>query len=245
MLGCLGLLSGLVAMSPGAAIAQTDSPPASVQRAIGILDEMIRVLDRMLAPRLPPPSGGEWVALFDGRSMGQWKRTEYSGGGDVRIDANLGGAPAIVVEPGATLSGIHYAGPVPTSDYEVALEFMKIEGHDFACGLTFPVGDSHATLVLGGWGGGTVGISSIDGMDASENETTTWIAFPEGKWFGVRMRVTARRLQAWLDDRQIVDVGIEGRRISLRHGEISRSTPLGLATYQTRAAYRNIRLRKL
>ena len=27
-------------------------------------------------------------------------------------------------------------------------------------------------LIVGGWGGTVVGLSSIDGMDASENETT-------------------------------------------------------------------------
>jgi hypothetical protein len=215
------------------------------ERALRILDEIIRVLDRMLAGPPRSASDGEgWISLFDGRTLGSWKRTEFSGGGDVRVDTNFRGAPAIVVVPGASLSGITFTGQIPTTDYEIAVEFMKIEGSDFACGLTFPVRDSHATLVLGGWGGSTVGISSIDGLDASENETTTWISFPEGTWFRVRLKVTAKRLQAWLDDRQIVDVDIENRRISLRHGEISRSRPLGIATYQTRAAFRSIRLRR-
>ena len=188
--------------------------PGHGEKAIRILDEMIRVLDRILSRRSSAalqPSAVEWTSLFDGRSLGKWVRTEFAGGGEVRVEADFQGAPAIVIEPGATLSGITYTGAPPKEPYEVSLDFMKVEGSDFACGLTFPVGDSHATLVLGGWGGGTVGISSIDGMDASENETTTWIEFTPGRWYAVRMRVTATRLEAWLDDKQIVNVDIAGR----------------------------------
>ncbi len=213
------------------------------QRACRILDEIIRVIDGITARQAKRGPDTE-RSLFDGRTLGMWKRTEYSGGGDVSVDPTFGGAgPAIVVEPGATLSGVHWTGDVPKGDYEVSLEFMKIEGSDFACGLTFPVAGSHATLVLGGWGGGVVGVSCIDGHDASENETTTYLSFTAGRWYGVRLRVTASRIGAWLDGKQIVDANIAGRAISLRHGEISRSTPLGLATYQTSAAFRAIRLR--
>ncbi|MBM3494525.1 MAG: DUF1080 domain-containing protein [Armatimonadetes bacterium] len=218
------------------------------EKARRILDEMIRVIDGIFAKQQAARKAPDttWTNLWDGRTLGQWRRTEFAGGGEVRIDPTFrNGPPAIVVAAGATLSGFNWTGEAPTAGYEIALDFMKIEGGDFACGLTFPVADAHATLVLGGWGGGTVGISSIDGMDASENETATWIAFPENRWFSVRMRVTPGRLQAWLDDKQIVDQDITGRRISLRHGEISRSTPLGVSTFQTSAAFRNIRLRRL
>ena len=33
------------------------------------------------------------------------------------------------------------------------------------------------TLVLGGWGGSLCGLSSLDYMDASENQTTTFVSF--------------------------------------------------------------------
>jgi len=234
---CLFLALSLI---PGRALADT---PAD--RGVRILEEMIRVIDRLLArtARADRPNGVPETVLFDGHTLGHWKRTEYAGGGDVRIEPDLDhDGPAIVVEAGATLSGIHWTGPVPRIDYEVSLEFMKIEGSDFACAVTVPVGDSYATLVLGGWGGGVVGISSIDGHDASENETTTYRSFAEGRWYRVRLQVTADRIRAWLDGKSVVDVDIRGRTISLRHGEISRSAPLGLASFQTRAAYRGIRL---
>lgn len=202
------------------------------------------------APAKPAPAAAaaspSWKSLFDGAALGGWKRTEFGGGGLVRVEKRFrGGPPAIVVESGAMLSGITWTRDTPKTDYEISLEMMKIEGMDFPCGLTFPVGASHASLILGGWGGGVVGISSVDGQDASENETTQRFAFPKEKWFRVRLAVTAKKIEAWLDDRKVVDLETTNRRISLRHGEISMSIPLGLATFQTSAAYRNIRIRPL
>ena len=90
-----------------------------------------------------------------------------------------------------------------------------------------------------------VGISSIDGLDASENETTMTQQFPKDRWFAIRMRVTPEKLEAWLDEKKVVDESISGKKIGLRFGEISKSVPIGLATYRTTAAYRGIKLRLL
>lgn len=197
----------------------------------------------------PAPGAAEqdgWKALFDGKSLAGWKRTGFTNGGEVRVEkAFRGGPAAIVVEAGETLSGFHWTGEAPRTHYEIALEAMKLQGTDFMCGLTFPVGEAHATLILGGWGGGVVGISNIDGASASENATTKVMAFDRNRWYGVRVRVTPQKIQAWLDEKPIVDTEITGKRISLRHGEIGLSAPIGISTFQTRAAYRGIRLRKL
>ena len=185
-----------------------------------------------------------WKPLWDGKSLDGWKRTAFAGGGEVRVDKSFGGgAPAIVVEAGDTLSGFNWTRDAPKTNYEIALEALKIEGNDFMCGLTFPVGDSHATLILGGWGGPVVGISSIDGSDASENPTTRYMTFAKGRWYRVRLRVTPARLEAWLDDDKIVDQDIKDRKISLRPGSIDLSTPIGISTFRTSAAYRGIKLR--
>lgn len=197
-------------------------------------------------PEAPKPKPEpDWKPLFDGKSLAGWVRTPYTGAGEVRVDPAFRGAPAIVVQAGQTLSGFHRAGDVPTTRYEIALEVLKIEGEDFMCALTFPVERSHATLVLGGWGGPIVGISSIDGADASQNATTRYLDFVKDRWYRVRLRVTPDRLEAWLDDEKVVDQDIRGREIGLRPGSIHLSRPLGIATYQTSAAYRSIRLRTL
>jgi hypothetical protein len=129
-------------------------------------------------------------------------------------------------------------------NYEVAFEAQRVEGNDFFVGFTFPVEKSHASLILGGWAGSVCGISSIDHMDASENSTSSFHQFKSGQWYKVRMRVLKDRLEAWLDDEQIVDADIAGKKISVRV-EVDASKPFGFCSYRTKAALRNIRLREL
>lgn len=187
-----------------------------------------------------------WKPLFDGESLAGWKRTEFAGGGEVRVEKSFRGGPAaIVVDAGEHLSGFNWTKDAPKTNYEIYLEALKIQGNDFMCGLTFPVGDSHASLILGGWGGAVTGISNIDNSDASENQTTRQLDFFKDRWYKVRLRVTPEKLEAWVDDKQIVDQEIKGRKVSLRPGSISLSTPIGICTYQTSAAYRAIKLRTL
>ena len=88
---------------------------------------------------------------------------------------------------------------------------MRMQGNDFFASLTFPVGDSFATWVTGGWGGDIVGISSIDGWDASDNETRSYFNFENGRWYALRLQVTDDTIKAWIDDQPIVNVDIAGR----------------------------------
>src|ERR1044071_685499 len=118
-------------------------------------------------------------------------------------------------------------------------------GNDFFASLTFPVGDSLATWVLGGWGGDIVGISSIDGWDASDNETRSYFNFEDGRWYALRLKVTAARIEAWIGDQQIVNVLIEGRSVELRYGEIKLSAPFGFASYATTGGLRKIEYRMI
>jgi hypothetical protein len=204
--------------------------------------------DKPEAPKSTPKAAAtaaDWTPLFDGKSLTGWKISDFAAAGGVSFEPKVDGGPAIVVDQGEVLSGVTYTNPVPLVNYEIALEGMKLGGSDFFCGLTFPVKDSHATLVLGGWGGGVVGISSIDGSDASENETTKYLKFDKNVWYRVRVRVTTDKLEAWLDDEKIADVELAGKKIALRPGEIESAIPLSLSTYQTRAAYRNVKLKKL
>jgi hypothetical protein len=122
---------------------------------------------------------------------------------------------------------------------------MRVEGSDFFCALTFPVGKSACSLIVGGWGGTLVGLSSVDNMDASENDTSTGMQFEPNRWYRIRVRVTDEKIEAWIDQEKMVDLETKDRTISLRFGDIDHSLPLGIASYQTRAAVRDIRLRRL
>ena len=115
---------------------------------------------------------------------------------------------------------------------------------DFFAAATFPVGKTHVTLVNGGWGGSVTGISSIDGSDASENETGKYYEYKNDKWYKFRVRVTEVRIQTWTDDKPVIDVGIKGRRLGTRI-ETDSSKPLGFAAWETSGAVRKIEMRKL
>jgi hypothetical protein len=193
------------------------------------------------AAKPPAPFEGEgWEAMFDGHSLTGWRETPFAGRGDVHCQDGV-----IVLTMGDPFTGINWTNDFPKMNYEVALDAMRVMGSDFFCGLTVPVGDSFCSLIVGGWGGSLVGISSLDGMDASENETTKFVTFETGHWYRIRMRVTARRLQAWIDNEKLVDVDTSEKRISLRPGDIELSKPFGLAAWQTSGAYREIKFRKV
>ena len=194
--------------------------------------------DKAAGPGAAPPDG--WTEMFDGKTLANWKPTSFGGEGEVKVQDGQ-----IIVEPGVDLSGIHWTGSeLPKMNYEFTVEAMKIEGSDIFCGISFPVGDSQCSFVAGGWGGGIVGLSSIDGMNASENETTKVMAFPEKKWHAFRLRVTPGKIEGWINEEQVVNVEIRDRKISI-HPMMEPSKPLGLATYVTRSAFRNIRIRRL
>ena len=182
----------------------------------------------------------DWQPLFDGKTLKGWTPVDFAGHGEVEIVDG-----AVQVNMGAALSGIAYTNATPKVDYEVALQARKISGGDFFCGLTVPVGETHCTLIVGGWGGGVLGISSIDGQDASQNETMSTLYFETGKWFDIRFQIKADRLKVWVDNEELIDVDITDRKIEMRAGEIEIAKPFSLSTYVTTAQFKNIRLRKL
>lgn len=200
------------------------------------------------APAKTASTEGGWRSLFDGKTLAGWAPSTFEGEGAVKVVENFkDNRAAIVIEPGVTLSGITTTrgSAIPRMNYELALEAMRISGGDFFCGLTFPVNKSACTFICGGWGGTLTGISSIDHADASDNETTSGLVFEDNKWYRIRVRVTEEKLEAWIDNEQMVDFEHKGRRISMRPGDIEKSQPLGIATFMTKAAIRDIRVRKL
>ena len=129
-------------------------------------------------------------------------------------------------------------------NYEISFDAMRRDGSDFFCGLTFPVGSNSCSLIAGGWGGGTVGLSNIDSEDASSNETTSSMNFANNRWFHFRVRVEPAKIQAWIDEDRVVNLDTTERRIGLRL-EMEACVPLGLATWNTAAAWKNLQLKKL
>jgi hypothetical protein len=186
----------------------------------------------------PPSPAGE--PLFDGKTLTNWQPSKFYGQGAVTIENG-----DIILAAGKDLTGITWSGPaLPTTNYELTLQARRLEGRDFFAGVTFPVGNSFCSLILGGWGGSIVGLSSINGIDASENTTSQSIDFEQQKWYDIRIRVTPEKIDGWLDGKHIIEQAVKGNEISVRI-EVEPSQPLGIASWRTKAGIRQIRLRRL
>ena len=197
------------------------------------------LLAEIAAPGGTAAGDGGWRPMFDGGGLGRWKPTQFGGEGEVSVVDG-----AIEIGMGADLSGITWTGDFPRQNYELVLEAQRRDGGDFFCGLTFPVGDDPCSLIVGGWGGSVVGLSSIDGLDAARNGTTLYRAFDTGRWYSIRIRVTPERIECCLDEEGVIDQPLAGRTLSIRP-EVEPSLPLGIATYATTARVRDIRWRPL
>jgi hypothetical protein len=227
----LALLTGC-ASRPAKPSAQ--APPPAAHPAQNQISQ-----DAAAKPSLPFEGEG-WEPMFDGKTLAGWRETQFAGRGEVQCKNRM-----IVLNMGDPFTGIGWTNDFPKMNYEVALDAMRVSGSDFFCGLTVPVGDTFCSLIVGGWGGSLVGISSFDGMDASENETTKFANFEQGRWYRIRLRVTEKKIEGWIDQDKMVDVVTTGKRISLRPGDIELSKPFGLAAWQTTAAMREIKMRRV
>ncbi len=192
---------------------------------------------------LPNSSGaGEWKSLFDGKTLGKWKvvkEFDFEKHGKIHVvDGKL------IIEKGRPAAGIKWTGKFPKTDYEVTLEAMRVDGDDFFCGMTFPTAKGPLTLVVGGWGGSVTGLSSIDGEPAVENETAGYQKFKQNKWYRIRLRVTGPKIEAWIGKEKIVELETENRKFSI-YWEVEPCLPLGIATWNTTGALRDIRVRSI
>jgi len=193
--------------------------------------------------RAKKAESGKWIPLFDGKSLKGWSKTKFGSEADVLVKKG-----ELIIEMGAPLTGITMTQeafkPLPKIDYEMTLRAKRQLGGDFFVALTFPVNDKFCSLILGGWGGSVVGLSSLDGNDASENETTTYHQFKNGTWYDVRLKVEKDKIQVWLDKERLIKVDISDKEISTRI-EVTLSHPIGLATFESTAHVRDFKMRSL
>lgn len=192
------------------------------------------------SPASSTPGKDPVRSLFDGKSLGSWTPVDFGGQGDVKVENGC-----IRVEMGATLSGVRWTGEaLPRTNYELRVEAMKLDGSDFFLGLVFPVGKETCSFVAGGWGGGLTGLSSVDHMNASENETASDQTYLKNKWYTFRLIVTPEKIEVWLDAKAVVTLELANRQISV-HPAVESAVPIGLTNYQTTSLFRNITLKSL
>ena len=174
--------------------------------------------------------------LFNGKDLNGWEITDFGPQGPVYVSGDQ-----IVLGMGEGCTGITWKGRFPEVNYVVSLEAKRVSGNDFFCGITFPVGKDPCTLIIGGWGGAVVGLSSINKMDASENETTKYMRFENDRWYRVRLVVREDSVKAMIDDETVVHFAKGNKTLSIRP-EVELSKPFGIASWYTTAALRNIKL---
>lgn len=181
-------------------------------------------------------------SLFDGATLDGWKKTAFYGADQVDVRVEDG---AILLPVGKSMSGVTTTrDDLPSTNYELTYEAMRTEGEDFFAAATFPARDGFLTFVNGGWGGNITGLSSLDGADASENETTVGYKYRDRTWYRFRIRVTDDAVRCWIDDRPVVKVDVRDRQLSTRI-QVRASQPLGFATWESAGAVRRVAVRPL
>lgn len=178
--------------------------------------------------------GPEWKAM-----KSKWAECHFGGDGPIEI-----GKQVTKIGMGDPMSGVRWEGKFPTDNYEMRLEARRTDGFDFFCGVTFPIGKKSCSLVLGGWGGGVLGISSIDGEDASSNETTQFMTFKNDQWYKIRIQVLPKTLKCWVEGKLMVEVEREDHDFDIRI-EMDPALPVGIANYQCDSEIRNVEMRDL
>jgi hypothetical protein len=204
-----------------------------------------------LAPFIMNPAAGQEangkanaeakpLVLFDGKGLDGWKQADYVHSGEVKVDGG-----AIILNTGKAMTGVTCTRKdLPRTDYELTYEARRLKGNDFFAATTFPVGKSFLTYVNGGWGGGVTGLSSLDGSDASENETNRYVKYQNDRWYKFRIRVTSEMVRCAIDDKEIIALNYKDRHVGTRI-ESRACQPLGFATWETTGAVRNVTIRML
>ena len=206
--------------------------PAEAEKTEDNLDKSTEVSD----------SGkqAEWIEPFKDKE--KWK--VYPDYVDVERGYN-----EMLIQFDDQLAGVIWQGELPQAPYELEYDARRVSGSDFFASLTFPLrtDEEIVTLVLGGWGGGTVGISSIDRKDASEEENPTHqiIIFKDEVWYKVRVVVTKEKLKVRIDDKEIINLKLEEQHFAVRPGLIESFVPLSFTTWQTDGQIKNLRWRSL
>lgn len=177
--------------------------------------------------------------LFNGKTLDGWEITNFGPQGPVYVSGS-----EIILGMGDGCTGITWKKDFPRVNYKVTLDARRVEGNDFFCGITFPVGKEYCSLIIGGWAGATVGLSCINGLDAAENETTRLMNFEKNRWYNICLEVKENEIKASIDSVLVVDFRKGSKRLSIRP-EVELSKPFGIASWNTRAALKNIRVVKI
>ena len=122
---------------------------------------------------------------------------------------------------------------------------LKFQLLTYGCQMNEYDSELVASIPIGrGWGGSIVGLSNVDGFNASENETTKVMSFKDEQWYTVHLRVTSEKIEATIDGDLVVEQTREGHTFTI-YDELQPIRPLGFFSWMTTAALRGIRVKRL
>jgi serine/threonine-protein kinase len=198
-------------------------------------------------PQSPTPSLADkhqtaWQDLFDGRTLDGWRvvedAPEFAKHGTV-----LPRGRELIFEKGDPATGIAWTREVRRVDYEISLEAMRERGTGSLCEVFFPFKDEYCKLAVAG-DNTMVCLELVDDRPGPQNATQRKFACQDGRWYRIRLRVTAAAIEAWVDDEKMVDFDPARHKLSLHPYQFP-LRPFGLRTWNSAAAIRNLRLRQL
>lgn len=226
----------VLALAPSSAFSQAgkDSPSAETEKTIGEKSEK---------------GEQDWRPMAE-----KWEPARFGGDGEIAEEdpkknssdpkKTMENSKLFRLGMGDPLTGIRWTGDFPKENYEMKFQARRTDGFDFFAAVTFPVGDEHCSFVLGGWGGGVVGISSIDGNDASSNETTSYKDFKNDQWYTVKVRVDEKQVLTWIDGAEWANVNRDEHTFDIRI-EMDPCLPVGIANFQCESEIRGLQIRTL
>lgn len=176
------------------------------------------------------------VDLLGAENRQNWSPIEFGGQGEIVVEANR-----IELEFGYPLTGAKFVGDIPTDQYKIRFEARRISGSDFFAMTTFPVRDTHCSFVNGGWGGAIVGLSNVDGEDASENNTKSFLGFKNNQWYQFEIEVRWPKVVCRIDDETVVDLDATDRLIAVRP-DVNICKPLSFSSFESVSEIRNVQL---
>jgi len=193
----------------------------------------------------PALQWGEWVSLFDGRSLGSW--SVVNGAGLARPDRGRVEDGRIILEGGPVGTAIAWTGSFPAEDYEISVEAKRAAGKSDFCTLLFPLRKSLGLLIVGGYDTNAFGLDAADGfpLQSPLNPASRTIAFQNDRWYQLRLQVTKDTIVACIDEERILSLSRKLHALGPLNAFWQGIEPLGIGAWYTRAELRNIRMRVL